>query len=264
MRKYLQLARLTFLNYFVYRLNFVLWRFRSLVFYSSLIFFWLAIYSNQISILGYEKTKMLTYIIGVAFLRSFVLASISSDLAGYIRDGQLNRLLLQPMGIFKFWLVRDIPDKVMNLFFTLIELSIVIKLLNLKIFLPSVVSGTLFLIAIFLALFLAFFVSLVLSLFSFWTEEIWAIRWLFGVIFLEFFSGQLFPIDIMPSWFSKLADFTPFPYLIYYPAKIWLEQISGAMAWRAVLICVGWLLVFYWLAKFLWQKGVKNYGAYGG
>jgi len=63
---------------------------------------------------------------------------------------------------------------------------------------------------------------------------------------------------------QKIIYLTPFPYLVFYPLKIWLEQISGVEALKAILICFGWLLLFWWLAKNLWQKGAKNYGAYGG
>ena len=82
MRKYFQLAKLTLEEYFAYRFNFVLWRFRSFVFFLTLFFFWLAIYQGRTELLGYQKVQMLTYVVGVAFLRGVVLSSKSADLAG--------------------------------------------------------------------------------------------------------------------------------------------------------------------------------------
>ena len=175
MRKYLQLAKLTFEEYFVYRLNFILWRFRSLVFFVILFIF-----------------KM------------------------------------------PFWLPQN----------------------------PA--TYLIFLAIIILAVLLYFFISFSLSIAAFWTEEVWATRWLFGIVFLEFFAGALFPIDVLPAALQRIIYLIPFPYLVFFPLKIWLEQVSLASAIQATFICLAWLLFFYWLASFLWRKGAKNYGAYGG
>jgi len=79
-----------------------------------------------------------------------------------------------------------------------------------------------------------------------------------------FFAGALFPIDVLPVALQKIIYLTPFPYLVFFPLKIWLEQVSLAAAVKSVFICFVWLVFFYWLAKFLWRKGARNYGAYGG
>lgn len=265
MGKYLQLAKLTFQDYFVYRLNFVLWRFRSFVVFLTLFSFWLAIYGQRQEFLGYQKGQMLAYVAGIAILRSIVLASRSADLADQIRSGELTKLLIQPIKIAWFWLARDLVDKGLNLFFTFLELGLILAIFKFPIYFPS--SPLVYLTVFFfvsLSFFLYFFISYTLSVTAFWTEEIWATRWLFGIILLQFFAGAVFPIDILPGWLAKIIYFTPFPYLVFFPLKIWLEQLSGMMIVRAILICSGWLVLFYWLTRFLWQKGIKSYQAYGG
>lgn len=265
MKKYFQLAKITFEEHFVYRLNFVLWRFRSFVTFLTLFFFWLAIYGNRNEFLGYQKSQMLAYVVGIAILRSIVLGSRSVDLGGQIRSGELTKLVLRPINMFSFWFSRDLVDKVLNIFFTIIEIGIVLTVLKFPFYFPAHWSSVLgFLATMVLGVFLYFFLSMALAITAFWTEEIWATRWLFGVIFLEFFAGAFFPIDVLPAWLQKIIYLTPFPYLVFFPLKIWLEQISGVMAVRAIFICSAWLIFFYWLAHFLWQKGAKNYGAYGG
>jgi ABC-2 type transport system permease protein len=265
MRKYFQLAKITFEEYLTYRLNFVLWRFRSLISFLTLFFFWLAIYSNRNEFLGYQKAQMLAYVVGIAILRSIVLGSRSVDLGGQIRSGELTRLILWPVSMFTFWFSRDLIDKILNILFTVIELGAVLIIFKFPFYFPQKPETYFsFGLLVVLSLFLYFFLSFVISVTAFWTEEVWATRWLFGTIFLEFFSGAFFPIDVLPSWLQKIIYLTPFPYLVFFPLKIWLEQISGIMAIRAIFICSIWLVFFYWLAKILWQKGAKNYGAYGG
>ena len=265
MTKYLQLAKLTFQEYFVYRLNFILWRFRSLVLFLTLFFFWLAIYGSRGELLGYQRTQMLTYVVGAAFLRSLILSTRSADLAGQIRSGELTRIILMPIKMFSFSFSRDVVDKLLNLFFALLEIGLVLWFFRFPFYFPNhFETFILFILMVFLAFLLYFFLSMFISISGFWTEEIWATRWLFGVVILNFFAGAIFPIDILPSWLVKIINFTPFPYILYFPLKIWLEQISLPMIIQSVFVCLAWLIVFYWLAHFLWKKGVKNYGAYGG
>jgi len=263
--KYLHLIKLYFQEYFVYRLNFVLWRFRSFVLFISLFFFWLAVYGNQEEILGYQKTQMVTYLIIVTFLRSFVLSSRTADIAGKIRSGELTKIMVLPVRMINYWAGRDLVDKLLNLFFTTLEISLILIIFKFPFEFPqNPINYLYFSLMVILAILLFFFFSFFLSVTAFWTEELWATRWLFGVVFLNFLAGSTFPIDILPTWFTKLASLTPFPYLVYYPAKIWLEQLEGVEILRVMGIGAFWLVIFFLLSRFLWRKGARNYGAFGG
>ena len=194
MRKYFQLAKITFQEYFVYRLNFLLWWFRSIVSFVTLLFFWLVIYGGRNELLGYQKAQMLTYVVGITFLRSFVLASRSADLAGQVRSGELTKFFLQPIKIIWFWLTRDTVDKILNLFFVIFEISAILFFIKFPFYFPHNFSTYFyFLIMVTLALFLYFFMSFCLSVIAFWTDEVWATRFLFGVIFFGIFCRSLFP-----------------------------------------------------------------------
>lgn len=265
MKKYFQIFKLTLQEYFVYRLNFVLWRFRSFIFFLSLLFFWLAVYGNQNSFLGYQKSQMLTYVIGVAFLRGVILSSRIANLSEMIREGDLSRILLMPVNVFKVFLSWDFSDKLLNVSFAIVEILLVFLLFHIKVSFPANLSLVLFsLVNVVMAFFLFYFLNMTLSISAFWTDEVWSTRWLFGVILLEFFSGAIFPIDVLPNWLAKIIYLTPFPYLIFFPIKIWLGQLSMPEMTKTFLICFFWLIVFYKLSLFLWKKGIKTYGAYRG
>lgn len=265
MKKYLQVIKLTLEDYFVYRLNFFLWRFRSLVFFLTLFFFWLAVYGDKSQFLGYQKAQMLTYVVGVAFLREVVLGSRSIDLAGQIRSGELTNWLVRPISILRFWFSKDLADKALNLSLTILEISAVLLIFKFPFWFPKdLFSYFQFAISCALALLLYFYLNFFFSTTAFWIDQVWAIRWLFMIIFLEFAGGTIFPLDIMPSWFLKVFRLTPFPYLVYFPLKIWLGQIQGAELTKVLLISTAWLVVFKIIAQKVWEKGLKAYSAYGG
>lgn len=265
MKKYIKLAQISIQELFVYRLNFLLWRFRNIISLITLIFFWSAIFQDKSTLLGYSREQILAYIIGISLLKSLILGTRVGDLAGQIKTGELTKIISKPMGMYKFWLTKDLVDKVLNLFFTIFEIYIVTQVFGIDIYIPRQLS-TIFLFSglIILAVMLNFFINFVLSITSFWTEEIWATRWLFIVIFLEFFAGVYFPVDILPSWLTKIILLTPFPYLAYYPIKIWLGQLGNQQTVQVFVVCAAYLLFFYLLAKYLYRKGIRNYQVYGG
>lgn len=265
MRKYLQLVKISFQGLFAYRLNFILWRFRVVISLLTIFLFWLVIYGNKTELLGYQKSQMLTYVVGIAILRSFILSSQSSDLGGQIRSGELTKILTKPFDLFSFWLSQDAADKILSAVFAIFEVIGILLVFQFPFYIPkSPESILLFIILVTLAFFLYFFISMVISLLAFWTEEVWATRFLIDLIFLEFFAGSYFPIDILPKWLSDIIYLTPFPYLVFFPMKIWLEQLSTITAIKSILICWVWLLIFIKITSSLWRKGIKKYGAFGG
>lgn len=266
MKKYFLVFKNTFQEFLVYRLSFVLWRFRNFISFLAILFFWTAIYGGNDAFFGYQKKQMFSYVLGIAFLKGMIFSTRTSDLASMIREGELSKIILMPVSVFKIFFSRDMADKVLNFFFAIFEIFLAVKIFGLALYLPdslfSVVAVTVLLPVVFL---LYFFLSMVLSLTAFWTDDIWAVRWIFITVFLEFFSGSFFPIDILPDFLQKIIYLTPFPYLVYFPLKIWLGQLSsfGEIA-KVFVICFCWLGFFYCLAQFLWKKGYKEYGAYGG
>lgn len=266
MRKNWLIFKFTLQDYFVYRINFFLWRFRSLVSFFVLVFFWQAIYFDKKILFGYSKSQIIAYVVGVAFLKSLIFESRSFDeLPGMIKNGSLLKWLIRPLDVFRFFFIRDCAAKILNVVFSIGEIFLVVKLLDLNFYLPTNLATLfLFLAALILSTILYFLIGILISSFCFWLEEVWATRWLFGIIFLEFLSGVYFPIDLLPSALVKVISLTPFPYLIYFPLKIWTQGINSIQAAKTLMILALWIVLTWYLIKKAWQKGLKKYAAYGG
>ncbi|MFH1602154.1 MAG: ABC-2 family transporter protein [Candidatus Shapirobacteria bacterium] len=265
MRKYWLVFKLTLEDYFVYRLNFLLWRFRSFVFFLTLVFFWQAIYASKEALFGYTQSQMFAYVIGVAFLRGIVLGSRSfNDLPGSIIQGNLSQWLVKPISIFRYFFSRDLGTKLLDVFFVFLEIFLVVKILGLNLYFPGQLAVYfVFTLVICLSALLYFLIGNLVACFAFWTEDVWATRWLFGIIFLEFMSGVFFPLDVLPNTLTKVISFTPFPYLIYYPLKIWNQGVVGTETFQIIGILFFWLLAALFLRKRIWGRGMKRFAAYG-
>ena len=265
MKKYLQIFRISWQNALVYRLNFVMWRVRTILWFFTAYFFWLAIFTQNQKVFSYDRSTMLTYIIGAALLRSFVLSSRSVTVGTEIANGDLNNYLVKPINYLKNWLARDFADKALNLIFFSLEITLLTLIFNPPIIGPaSLMHLFLFLLAVFLAMFIYFFFSFLVSSFTFWYPEHngWPLRFIVFML-LGFLAGASFPLDIFPALAQKIFKLLPFPYLIFYPLQIYLGRLSHQQILSSFLIMLAWLFILYQLTKIVFKKGLKIYGAYG-
>jgi ABC-2 type transport system permease protein len=81
-----------------------------------------------------------------------------------------------------------------------------------------------FLVSMIMAALLQFFLFECLSLFSFWVENTYGIRFTMRVI-MEIVGGAIIPLSFFPDVLQKIFLLLPFPFLIYLPMKIYLGKI---------------------------------------
>ena len=105
-----------------------------------------------------------------------------------------------------------------------------------------------------------FVVQYFTGLLAFWLEETWILRVILSIV-TAFLSGAIIPLDLYPKAFVEFLNYTPFPYLSYYPIKIFMgETIPIGMALGTIGI---WMAILCTVNHFLWKKGVRLYTAAG-
>lgn len=263
MKKYLLVMSNTWSEVFTYRFNFILWRFRSLVSILPIYFIWLAIFSSKDNVFGYNASLMLTYVLGVSFVTATVISSRTYAIGEEINSGNLSNYLIKPINYFLYYFFKDIGDKAMNIFFAIIELSLIFVLLKPPIFIQKNLELiALSIVAIFIAVIIYFLFNTLIGFIGFWSPEVWAPRFIF-VIIVSFFAGTYFPLDILPKPLFSIFSLTPFPYLIFFPLKIYLGNISYLQIYQGIVISLSWVLILYLFVRKVWRIGLKSYTAHG-
>lgn len=262
MRKYLQVMYVSIIQVFTYRLSFILWRVRNIFSLIFIYFLWTSVFTNRLSVFSYTQEKLITYILIISLLSSLILLTRTADVSADILSGDIMNYFLKPFSFFKFLISREIADKLLNLFFTIIEILILFLILRPHLFVQTnPVTYLLFIISLIIGGVISFFISLNISFIAFWSNEIWAPRWIYS-IFTWFLAGSFFPLDILPKKVYSFLLLTPFPYLIYLPAKLFLDGISLKLA-IPILISCWWCIGLYFVTKKIWERGIKIYSAYG-
>jgi len=266
MKKYLSVFNISLRQEFAYKLNFFMWRFRNILNILVFFFLWNSIFEiDHTEVFGYTKERILTYAIILIMVRSISLSSRSVDVASQIANGEISNLLVKPVNFFKYWLARDISSKILNLLFSVLEVFILVYLLNPPIFVQinPVIIG-LFFFSIIISSLIYFNILMLTNFVTFWMPEAnWGAQFLIIVVIVEFFSGAFFPIDIFPDFLYRIIMFTPFPYLIYTPIKIYLGSFTFTESIKMLIYGQIWVFVLWYLVRKVWFKGLKIYESYG-
>ena len=266
MKKYFPVFRISFAQEFAYKMNFIMWRIRNVLQIFFVFFLWDVIFSDpNRQLFGYTREKILTYVFGLLIVKAFVLSARAQDVAGEISDGSISMYLIKPINYFKYWLTRDISSKVLNLLFAIFEIILLFFILKPPFFLQTNIQMLfLFFTSIVVAMFIYFVILFIVSMIPFWKPEVsWGGHFLITFVFVQFLSGALFPLDILPQTLQKIINLTPFPYLIFFPLKIYLGELSGIIIAKGLAISIIWAFILYYLMNKMWSKGLKVYESHG-
>lgn len=263
MHKYFVVVKNSWSEILTYRLSFFLWRMRTVLQFLTVYFLWTALIPSGQNLFGYTHIHILTYVVGASFMSAIIFSTRTQEIGENINSGNLSSMLLRPMSYFGYWFSRDIGDKLMNIVCSVGELCVLFVLLRPPLFLqtnPSFLFYTA--LSVLLAIILYFLIGILLGMIGFWSPEVWAPRFIFFIL-IQFFSGSLFPLDVLPKPLFDFFQFLPFSYLLFFPLKIYLGQVSFPEIVDAVTIEIVWVGVLWYICYFVWKKGLRVYTAYG-
>ncbi len=245
------------------RASFIVERFRALVVLVSFYYFWSALLKNRTHFAGYDRTQMITYVLGMNVLKSIVFATRTEEIASEINHGRLSSYLLKPVNFMVYTLSRDLAEKSINLVSSIIEVLGLILIFHVKLQWPAdIQSWFLFLGSVVGATWLYFILSFMTGCWGFWTAESWGPRFLLE-LFLEFTAGAFFPLDVLPKLAQQIIKTFPSPYLVFFPLQIFLGKLNSAQIINGFIAQVFWIAAISCLARWVWSKGMKNYSAVG-
>ena len=262
MQKYWQLFLITWQNGLAYPISVLFWRIRQFLSTLMSLTIWLVIFAGKSTNFGYTEQQMITYIFLVGVLQSMILASSLGDLGNMIYEGRLSYQMIQPLNIFSYLGISEVADKLKNFFFVIIETVILFLLFRPVIVFPALPTFGIFLISTILGIILMFLIMLLFGVVGFWSQDTWGPRFLF-YMFLDFAAGKLFPLNIFSPLLQKILYLTPFPYLSYTQTQIFLGKLSQGDALQSLGALIFWIIALAIIFKYLWNKGLREYGAMG-
>lgn len=258
----IQLAKMEFNQYTIYKSNFYLFTLNRIVEIVVYIFVWQAIYNQTGNAGGFTISQMVTYYILAIAFSSIATWGINEIMAHSIRNGQINKDLLNPITYFQYYFGINLGELA---FAVLIGIAtFVLCAIFWELAMPvSFLDFILCILVIILGIPITFFIQMIVGTIGFYTNSIWGMQILRKAI-IQIFSGIIAPISLFPLWFQNLSKFLPFKELIYTPINIWLGQVSYNEIVFIVIKQILWGIILYIVAKSFFNYAVKNITINGG
>lgn len=267
MRKYRHVVNIGIQSTLVYRVNFVVRALFGLVPLLALILLWRAIFEGQSqpTVGGYALPEVITYYLIMNVV--VALTAVTEDdwqIAADIRDGRISQFLLKPIDYLAYRLCLFGAGRLVYTASAAIPLAVFLWFQREHLAPPA--SGTHLLafgVSLALTALLQFFISFTMALLAFWVLEV--ATFIFILFAFEYVAGgHLFPLDMLPAPILTALNFTPFPYMLYFPVRVYLGRVDGADLGMGLAVQLAWVVAVYGLARLVWRRGLKHYSAVGG
>lgn len=212
---------------------------------------------------GYSLSYMIVYLTTATFFGQATKGTGVGTFQREVYEGSLTKYLIFPLSVYSYKFGTFMPRSmfaVVQLFVGLIVIWLTgnwPETLNLN--LSSILLG---LVMLFLACLLNFFLIILVESISFWVDNVWTLSYALQVAVI-FLSGKVIPLDFFPAWIASSIAYTPFPYLAYVPARIFLGSSTFSYCLTSFGITLLWIFIVFQASRYVMKKGLYQYTGVG-
>ena len=237
------------------------------------IFLWLAIFEgafgsdpgDDVEIVEYSYNTIIAYYLLTTISRAFSsMPGLASGIARDIRDGTVKKFLIQPIDMIGFLLLNRVAHK-------LVYFSVAIGPFALVFYLcrgffpgwpaPPIMAA--YVASLLMAFLLGYLLEATIGMIGFWFLEVNSLLFVY-MLFSFFFSGHMFPIDLLPGVWGEIVKLIPLQYLAYFPAAVFLGKVTGPELVHGLWTQFAWIVFLLVTVRTAWRFGVRRYSGFGG
>lgn len=209
---------------------------------------------------GLQPVEFVRYFLSVFIVRQLTVVWVVWEFEREVLEGKLSPYLLQPLDPVWRHFVSHVSERFARLPFAFVLIGLFLVLYPKAAWLPSPVNLVLGLVAMVLSFCLRFVIQYTFAMFAFWTERASAIEQFWFLIY-TFLSGIIAPLELFPEGVRNIVMWTPFPYLIYFPASLIMNRPEQVV--QGFVAIALWFLLFLVINRWLWRQGLKQYSGMG-
>ncbi len=210
--------------------------------------------------LGMGPADFARYFLCVFLIRQLTLVWVIYDVEHHVVQGSLSARLLHPIDPFWRFFCDHLAERLARLPFLGLVTLVFFGLYPASLWWPGLRALAVGAVCLTAAFLLRFLMQYAFAMLAFWSERANAIEdlWFFAYLFL---SGYLAPMTLFPEGVRRAAELTPFPYLIYMPARVLMGQ--PAEIGRGLGVTAVWAGLFFVIYRLLWRAGLRRYSGMG-
>jgi len=263
MKKYIETAKVLFKAQIAYRFDTII----SMVFTISKIVLayvlWGAIFSTKNTVAGFTFDTMISYYIIGSFISQLDQSGSTGGQIGVeIMRGQFSKYIVRPMNVFGYFASQTLGKSAFLLIFNLIAAIVWVFVFRIDFIITNniiTILSTLIICA--LGLLLMMQLNFYIGILAFKFHEVWLFRMIKDNV-MQFATGSLIPLTILPILVQDIMRFFPFYYVIYLPSMLFMGKKEEEIVIALVSLTL-WNLGFWVLNKVTYNKLRTNYDGVG-
>jgi len=210
---------------------------------------------------GFTFNEMIVYLIIGLLIQTAKSTDIANRISAIIKSGDIAIFLCRPVNFVKSLLSDGIGEKLIPFATFAVLLVVMTYFFNLPY--PSLGILAIFIIYGLLLIFFQIVIEIMIGGLAFWLTEIWGVKSSIQQI-MWILSGRALPLSLFPQAFQTFLTWTPFFYLEYTFARIYLGQIELMTAIQYMSIFIIWIAIMLILMKWIFSRGFKKLENFGG
>lgn len=212
---------------------------------------------------GYDLRDALTYTWITQALIMPVMLWGWTEIAATIESGDVVSDFSKPFSYFGYWLSRDYGRAAYYTLFRALPTALMGFVLF-HILLPrDPRTWVLFAASVLIAIAISFCIRFLINLSAFWTTDV---RGFVGMalLFTNFMSGFVVPVEFFPPWLRSVAEALPFAGMVSVPMNVWLERADAPDLFWLVLRQALWVGVLVLASQAMLRAATRKLVVQGG
>ncbi|MCX8131734.1 MAG: ABC-2 family transporter protein [Clostridia bacterium] len=263
MNRYIEVAKITFKSQIIYRFNVISGVFLSFAGIILAYILWKAVFGQKNEIAGFSFSMMVTYYIAVAFFRRLdTTDSIVWQISSEIREGQFTKYIVKPMKPFYYFVAICYSKSAfvlgINGIATVLYAAVFSKYFILHTnYMAYVYSALISLFGLYFLMLLNYFIAIL----SFKFLDVGAFNMIKNNI-LEFLTGAIIPLALLPGWIQDGMKFFPFYYIYYMPTMLFMNRETDNIQMAFIVLAI-WITVMQITVSIAYNALKKDYEGVG-
>jgi len=261
MKKYASIFKTQVINSLAYPGE-ILWRSLAiLIFLWVFTFLWRVAYANADTdtLVGLTLQDTLWYLM-LAETIELSRPRFAQAIAQSVKDGSIAYLLSKPYDFLLYQMSVNAGDTIFRFILTITFGSTLVWYMAGPP--PDPRGWPLTLIAIAAGWVINFCLTALIGLAAFVTEEVAPFEWIYQK-FIFILGGMMIPIDFYPEWLQAISRATPFAYIMYGPARLFVDPSPE----RFLTLLAGqmiWIFSLGLIVTLLYRRGLRRLAINGG
>lgn len=247
MKKYIALIRVGIQRELVYRTNFCIGIFSTVLLFVVEVAIWSAVYQGKEEVGSISYNSIMIYTVMTLLLQRLLGGGTDEEIGNDFQSGNIVTSLLTPLNLGVKYSMQELGKGLLNAFVLLL------------VFIPYCIKNREIVSVIPIQRWLLFVPAVVFSyiLFS-------ILNYMLKMACVNIFSGMFIPLTFYPSILRGFCMVLPFQSIYYFPLTIVMGEANGAQIAGGILLQLGWIAGLFLLCRLMNKNAMRRIVIQGG